>query len=107
MAVRRGRDLIDLDRKTCSQKEGVNKKLDFLCIADGRILVGLCCRRKGTSRGDCVGLGFFVIAIARRARYWWYEAVEAGFERVRRQSLLSIDSDLSSMLGLGWHPRRR
>ena len=53
------RDLVDLDRKTRSQKEGVIEKLVFLGFYDGRGLVVLFRRRKGDSGRNCVGLVFF------------------------------------------------
>ena len=54
----KNRDLVDLDRKTRSQKEGVTEKLVFLVFEDGRGLVILFRRRKGDSGRNCVGLGF-------------------------------------------------
>ena len=54
----KNRDLVDLDRKNRSQKEGVTKKLGFQGLGDGRGLVVLFRRRKGDSGRNCVGLGF-------------------------------------------------
>ena len=53
------RDLVDLDRKTCSQKEGVTEKLVFLRVDDGRGLIVLFRRRKVDPGRNCVGLVFF------------------------------------------------